>query len=103
MISKKDFLEKVRSTIQRLRTWGVYCYRYTFLFFIVSVAIIFIVAGIIFYHYAVSVSSSNRAAKNEEVEIDRVLYQKVLSRLDEREKIFNGETEIDQSLPDPFK
>ena len=103
MMNSKDFLEKLKSVVQKLNLLGKYCYKHTFLVFVALTAVIFAVAGIIFYHYAISEDLSNQNVKNDEVKIDQDLYQKIISRASEKKEIFNGEARIDQSLPDPFK
>ncbi len=103
MISSKDFLAKLKQVIPKLNILGEYCYKHAFLVFVVLAAAIFAIAGMIFYYYAVSERSFGQSVSTGEVKIDQGLYQKIISRLNEKEKIFNGEAQIDQSLPDPFK
>jgi cell division protein YceG involved in septum cleavage len=102
-MNSKDFLEKLKSIAQKLNLLGEYCYKHTFLVFVALTVVIFAVAGIIFYHYAISEGLSNQNLKNDEVKIDQDLYQKIISRASEKKEIFNKEVRIDQSLPDPFK
>lgn len=103
MMSLKEFLAKLKQVAQRLNILSEYCYKHAFLVFVALTVAIFAIAGMIFYHYAVGESLSNQSVKNGEVKIDQDLYQKIISRLNEKEKIFNEEAWVDQSLPDPFK
>lgn len=103
MTNLKDFLEKSKQILKKLAALSGFCHEHAFFIFIVLTAIIFLMAGAVFYYYAVNENFSNQGVGGEDVKINQDFYQKIISIFDEKERVFGEEVQIDSSLPDPFR
>jgi hypothetical protein len=103
MTNFKDFLEKSKQILKKSAVLGRFCCEHAFFVFIVLTAIIFLAAGAIFYYYAINEQIFGQEAEKEETKINQDLYQRVISIMDEKKRLFGEEVQIDRFLPDPFR
>lgn len=83
LMDLKIFVKKIFFFLRQHAFWFTPC----------LLGLLIIYAGYIFYHYVVNPPKSTTKLSTEETKINMDLYQKVIKRLDQREKILKNELE----------
>jgi hypothetical protein len=91
------FVQKIKDVLVSLFSLAI---KRFFLFSFILLAVVFLLAGLIFYEYAYKVSVRPDAQAGSELRVNNALYQKVFSRFEEKRKAFGEYPDVQVS--DPF-